>query len=62
MAGYNTIAITYVCIYNTLYICYATCNRGDNYGGGEGAVPWELGNVKFQVGCGVGEARWDVKA
>ena len=25
-----------------IHVHYTTCNRGDNYGGEEGAVPWEL--------------------
>ena len=25
-----------------MYIIRLTCNRGDNHGGEEGAVPWEL--------------------
>ena len=38
-----------------------TCNRGDNHGGEEGAVPWELTGER-KIPGGVGEARWDVKA
>ena len=60
----NVIAITCV--------RYTTCNRGDNYGGEEGAVPWELigerkilGGVwggRGEVGCkGMYDATCNIK-
>ena len=58
MAGYNSYQALYTHI---IYIIRLTCNRGDNHGGEEGAVPWELTGER-KIPGGVGEARWDVKA